>query len=240
MARFMAFLPDAFCTDPSGLARLDAAGLGRLKGGAVFERLSGGPSGGPGVFVSWPKTGELRDEYAPDWQQWEPAVAWDDLPAERYWVGISIENPPTPQELAWKTQSPGQLVRLGDGREWQIPYAASLSMAMGYAPDGSVATPPRAEMTTFALAAQETYSKLLGGPVDESDLQHVMRMLCAGLSVNYGITAELISMLGLFTSENIAAPLYVAIESLKLATVESIEADIRKANLPELESAFAL
>lgn len=239
MARFMAFLPDEFCNDPSGLARLEAAGLARLKGGAVFEPIPAGPSGGPGIFASWPKSGELRDEYAPNWQEWTPAVAWDDLPAGRYWVGISIENPPTPAELAWKTQSPGQLIKLGDGHQWQMPYAASLSMALGYAADGSVGTPPRAEMTTFALAAQEAYSKMLAGTIDGVDIQQIMRLFCAGLSVNYAVTPEVISMLKLFNSENIAAPLYAAVESLKLATVESIERDIKRANLPELASEFA-
>ncbi len=240
MSRFMMFLPDEFSTDPSGLARLDAVGLARLKGGAVFEKLETGPSGGPGIFVSWPKSGELRDVFQPIWQEWTPAVAWDDLAAGRYWVGIVIDSPPTPAELAWKVQSPGEAICLGDGREWNMPYAASLSVAMGYGPDGSIVTPPRAEMLTFAQAAQVTYSKLLGGDIDDSDLQHIMRMFCAGLEVNYGIVPEVVSMLKLFNSENIAKPLYTAIESLKLSTIQSIEEDIKRASLPELESAFAL
>lgn len=236
----MTFVPDEICSDPRGLARLEAVGLGRLKGGAVFEPIAAGPSGGPGLFVSWPKSGELRDEYSPDWQTWRPAIAWDDLAAGRYWVGITTDDPPTPKDLAWKTQAAGQSVKLGDGNFWEVPYAATLTLAMGYGPGGEVGTPPRAEMTTFAQAAQETYSKLLLGTVDTSDLQHVMRMFCAGLAVNYGIVPEVISLLKLFNSENIAAPLYVAVESLKLATVESIEADIKQANLPELESEFLL
>lgn len=237
MARFLIYVPDSICADPSGLNRLDSVGLSRLKAGAIFQTLELGPDAGSGILASWPRKGEPRGDFLPSQQTWMPAVKVGDLLASRYWVGFQTGNLPSPKDLAWRNQAPGQYLTLGKvGHQWLFPSASSLPVAFSEATDGSIGLPPQELTREFCDVGQQTYAKMIGGSLDDIDVSAVVALVLRGLQVNYMILPEVVSYLKLIDTRNLRDLVVAGLGGLHLATATSLAQEIEQSMMPEIPS----
>lgn len=159
---------------------------------------------GPGkmagtLFALRPPQVELNLRYRPDEQTWEPYPGSDDL-----WLGFPTEAPPDPAFFARAQQVRGHPVRLGDGREWEVPVIRAVTHdtrlprrmvwdGEQFAPDAVI----RPYEDLYAEAGR-MWDDLAG----EEQLTIAEEALFAarGLAVNYRLGPAEIGMLGLLTT----------------------------------------
>lgn len=119
---FLYFIPDA---KPSAVtsATLRDAGLDHLASvGFVIGEVLRGPNGRPGsVLIRRRISAQTMPKYVSDSQ------AWRKSPGHDWHIGWSSEGMPGPDDLRRDNLFPGQTVKLGDGRRWQIPLVRGLA-----------------------------------------------------------------------------------------------------------------
>ena len=121
MAGIMIFISDYEGTDLAG--ELTARGLGSLLDSnvdALPTRVAKGPTGGPGMLVTF-YPGDTPREYVPASQTWMEAPPDGDLLKGRYWLGYVTNAKPTPEELRRVDLIDGEPVVLCDNKVWVIP-----------------------------------------------------------------------------------------------------------------------
>lgn len=208
---FLIFIPGAKGQSPK---LLEEAGLADLVAGCEFLD-SVGPENSRGVLCAWRKPGAAVDFcFAPERQTWLPAVPTveHELPAKRYWVGLSNEKPPRPAELARSYQSVGRKVPLGDGQEWLFPEARELTRDLILKDDGNWEFEIQRQHHAFWVEAHEWLQRL--APQEGTSTfsyNALMGFLLRGLRLNYRILPEVASHLKLFNTENVRAPLFTVI-----------------------------
>lgn len=117
-----AFLPSYEGDDLA--AELTARGLGDLlEPGiqALPTRVTKGPTGKPGVLVTFQPPDDVPREYDAKTQTWLESPPDGELAKGRYWVGYANNRRPTPETLQRRTLIDGEPVLLCDDRAWVVP-----------------------------------------------------------------------------------------------------------------------
>ena len=227
--RFLIYIPGDDRTDT---AKLAAVGLASLTDGCSMIGTPSGPDGKPGVVFSWP-TSDPRSlmGYRAEIQEWIPAEAAGDYPEKRYWVGFVKGLPPTPQDLAKSLilegddDSRGTL--LGDGNMWVIPAAGMLPKRSRYTSKGW-GWEVIQQFEAYWNESCKWYLELSTKQMDENRKMTVGADCCEyltrALSLNYMLTPEVVSHLGLFNTLTIGPALKATIHGITIRQ----EADQKK------------
>lgn len=217
--RFLVYVPQA-----RGVGALSDVGLSHMIPNAAEIEVDPGPDGRRGIVFSWPTNDVPPLGFIPDRQEWVPAVATDLLPSHRYWVGFTKGFPPQPHELAWPKQFGGQFVQLGDGQHWRFPAAGMLPQVMRMEPDRRVVWQVRSEYQDYFEKSAQWYQRLIligldpqVGEVIQFDAS-VFDYLTGSLSLNYALTTEVISHLGLLGTDNLLSCLRATLDGLAIQT----------------------
>jgi len=183
-----------------GLEALHDDGLSLEKS----EVLANGPDGGAGFVIGWGAVGRLT-AYRPDRQEWHRCAPCGELPGGRAWIGWDTSERPTPAILARSKQLPGEGVLLADGHEWLIPIATQLPRIMGLDPEtGRVSSVVAPQYKPFLEDAWQTLASF----VDRQGKIYVeyepgFAAAVRVLSMNYRITRDLASVLGIISDSHL-------------------------------------
>lgn len=169
---------------------------------------------GPGVLCTWRRPGEggVKFAFEPPRQTWRPAVAGSEtIPAGRYWAGIYDDSPPTPDDLVRPYSTRGHRVTMADRRPWLVPAPAELPRDMALQDDGSWRFEPQRQFAAFVADAFE-WLKIYAtaDETTEIELGDAARFVCQALAINYRITPEIASMIGLFSTDTITPAMWSA------------------------------
>lgn len=216
MARFRVLIPEQRTADPESLRRV---GLPHLMPGAVF--IQSVVNGKAGQIVSWGENDPYCDTAT--WL-WTPAIATPDLPSGRYFVGIRKDSPPLPHELAWKKRFPGKFLTLGDGNNWCIPSAGLLPQSFQIGPDRQTSLTVRDEFKDYFDESAKWYlefvqqlnNEAVGDAVNISFDADVFEFIARALAMNYMITPEVVSQLGLLGTDNLMDCILATISGLEI------------------------
>lgn len=209
---FQIFLPHQ--TEVAGAETLAAAGLAGLA--ENFDvRVSEGPEVRKGALFAWLSPGQGQWGYRPVDQEWIPAAADGDLERGRYWVGLWNDNLPQPKDLARTYQQPGVELELGDGHNWLIPRASELPRDIILLDDGSLKFEPQRQFHAFYVEA-DRWKNVLAESDEETmaEYQDLWQFALRALAVNYRMTPEVASALGLFSTTNVQRPMYAVVGAL--------------------------
>lgn len=182
---YQLFLPGKQGASPSNLVEV---GLPDLTAGAMFTGIVG-PGDQPGVLVSWNPPGTpLKIGYRPDLQTWRQSDS------AAYWIGFWNGERPRPEDLQRERQFAGDLVELGDGRQWRIPIASALPRDYLQADDGTwrfVAQPEYRELADVAESWCEQFrGDIAAGNVPGVDMDQARAFLEKLLALNYRLVPE--------------------------------------------------
>lgn len=210
MSHFLVYIPKARGQSQDHLQRV---GLKDFWSGSEFVDVAKGPDGQSGVLIAW-RGGNSRDMrfcYAPDQQEWIPAVARDGLPAARYYLGFWRDSRPTSLELQRRTAFRGRAFILGDGQEWIVPRISELPHDIVYALDGSLQFAIQRKYHEFSLECDRWLLRLSEG-TNPPLLLEAAEFCFRGLQINYRLPFEIAfappgSGVGaLFTKDNVGTP----------------------------------
>jgi len=208
--------------DRSPAEHFAAVGLGEISAGLDVMRPTSGPvamSGDPGLLFGWLSPTQNQFDYFPDKQTWIKSAANGDLNAGAYWVGIWNESPPTEEDLRRPDHRAGAQVVLGDDGSWSIPTLGQMDRIAKLQDDGRlvwcvdeqynwlVTDLEKREATgtipqdpepdgTAKLKAEGIRTFLFDDTADWFFLSRV-------LQINYRITPELVSYLGLLSRDSV-------------------------------------
>ena len=214
--RFLIYIPGDGTSDEQ---KLVSAGLPALASGCSAIATPAGPDGKPGVVFSWP-TSDPRSTmgYLPVIQEWIPAEAVGDLPEKRYWVGFVKGALPTPHDLAHLNQLDGDQVTLGDGRAWKMPAAAMLPKTSRYTSAGWGWKIQEGYEAYWDESCQ-WYLDLITKQMDDGQTTvaaNCCEYLTRALSMNYRLTPEVVSHLGLFNTRTIGPALLATVHGITI------------------------
>lgn len=217
--RFLIYIPGDDRSDQNKLADV---GLPSLVPGCSMIPTLQGPDGKSGIVFSWP-TSDPRSlvGYQPEFQEWIPAEATGDLAEKRYWVGFVKGLLPTPQDLAkpmlleGDDDSRGTL--LGDGHKWIIPAAGMLPKRSRYTSKGwswEVIKQFEAYWNESCRWYLELATKELSEDRKTTVSADCCEYLTRALALNYMVTPEVVSHLGLFNTLTIGPALKATIHGI--------------------------
>lgn len=205
MADFLYFLPlEANSLSP---ANVSAAGLDYASDGRGFlaVQTSKGPGDAQGFILAF----DRADQQIPDLKFNSAAQTWRKAKGGKFWVGLSKDDRPGPDDLARSRVISGEAVKLHDGNEWTIPICLSivrgttLPRALVLGQDGEtweLATLPEfVRLCKDAATVWEAFRTANDGTVT-MDGQEAPRIAADALAVNYRIGPMEISMLALWSS----------------------------------------
>lgn len=197
---FQIYIPGAKDLAPE----LATVGLGDFVQGAEVLRCEGGPDAKGGAIFAWWGGVNARNRqigYRPSEQTWRKS-------SDGYWVGSWNGAPSTPEELARPYQDPGKFLKLGDGNQWLIPQVERLDRNLVLADDG-----------TWRYEAQRRHHKLWldsvmwaqrflptqdGKSSVDLNMTELSDFVIGVLRMNYRVTREVVSDLGLFSIKSMA------------------------------------
>jgi len=217
--RFLIYIPNVEGDVTPQDEKLSKVGLAALSQGCATIATAAGPDGKPGVVFSWP-TSDPRSTmgYLPDAQEWIPAEAIGDYAAKRYWVGFVIGSMPTPRDLAHPQMLEGDEVALGDGRMWIIPAAATLPKTSRYI-GGHWGWVVQSEFESYWNESSQWYFDLVTRELEDGQTTvsaDCCDYLTRALGMNYRLTHEVVSHLGLFNTRTIGPALLATVHGLTL------------------------
>lgn len=197
---FVIFFPGSH---PSSPELLKKHGMADLVAGYSAMNAASGPNKVPGLLYHWVP----RPHYDADSTEWIDCGA--------YFVGVHTEQKPTPSELQRARLFDGYAVRLCDGHEWIVPAAVRLPRDMRLE-GGKWTRRVKREFDDFWTKSERYFKQFVESvsneegvfSVDEDITQEqydseVMGYLIKALRLNYRITPELVSHLGLFDTKTI-------------------------------------
>ena len=233
MASYLLYLPDTKGADP---AQLDRAGLAELRAdrSPEFAEYLGGPLGGHGNLAFWSVQGcsPALDTALYDWTK---------APGGRFSLGILRGHRVNPADIEREPQRSGYWIACGDGQRWKTPAAHHLPHRYGLNDSGEFARVVSAQFkdyweksTQFAVQ----YFQAIGQvellrernpnlPIDEPlvtlkfSLEETWAFCCRALSINYRLTPELVSMLGLIDDDSLKNIVRAAIDLIHLTECKS-------------------
>lgn len=223
MLSFLYYVPGLKADVPPErlLENLRAAGLGHVFDSINFARRGArGPDGLDGVMAcvdSGSNGSATRLGYYPDEQVWEKD------PLERgesgcVWIGYFKSAPPGPMSLAKPEQMGGHQIELADGNPWLVPVARyctgepAFPRRLRVKPGGRVVVDsvvPKYE--DLSRRAEEVWEKVFPTLIGEEASEEItisiddeFGLAAEALAVNYRIGLAEASILGLFTTDNVA------------------------------------
>lgn len=174
---------------------LDDVGLPGFIRGARGSFLEDGPDQlGPGVLFTWSRAG--GDLAA---RTWLPAVAFAGLALGRYWLGFRATT--SPAELLQPYPQPGPSLVLADGHSWTFPRLRPIAPEQIAADDGSWRFEGQRAMHRCHSEAEIWRERIArGDPDDTYRVDDVVEFVLLALSLNYRLTREALSYLGLLNT----------------------------------------
>lgn len=211
MAGYLLYFPSAKDTDRTLLKAAGLDDLARDGAPSACGVLANGPDGGGGVILHWPDP--LHPErnaepgHFPDRQVWYSAKPDPKrgLAARRFWLGLEVSRPPTPEDLRRRRLVAGKDIFLGDGHVWHVPAARQLPMVLGLdAETGEFARNIHADYRSFWEASTTVYGWFFpeaGQPA--IPYAEAFELAAIFLGLNYRVSREIVDLLGLFTTDNL-------------------------------------
>lgn len=133
---------------------------------------------------------------------WYPATPEGDKPRGRYWIGCSIDHPPTPADLQRETVETFHAFEFGDGHTWKLPLCDQLTRDVRITDDGRWLYVPVAELSYVYGLARELKQRLAQAayePWTEAfDYGELVEFLITALRINYRLDQCVCSFLRLF------------------------------------------
>jgi hypothetical protein len=159
-----------------------------------------------GVLFSWisPHGASSPLEFSLAKQLWHkaPPDPTRKLAAGRYWFGTDCAHSPMPNDML-RAQMPSRMITLGDGNQWGIPIAKQLPHSWGVDPaTGQFARTPADPYGDFCKAAEGVYGSFRSASGLQVTIGDAWDYVCQALAVNYRITPEIVSFLGLINDSN--------------------------------------
>jgi hypothetical protein len=196
VAHFQVYLSGQHQSD-----ELAQRGLSGLVDGAFRAECMTGPDGKRGSLFGWMTTkGKLDNAYRPERQKWTPAVPMDGMEAGRYWVGYDPENPPTPDDLQRRYPYRGVRSQLGDGNEWWLAKETEIPATMRLADNGEWKFIPQRQFDEFCQATAN-WRSIMAGVNPHYMVAEIVEFVRLALGINYRLTPEIESELGLWTDK---------------------------------------
>ena len=213
---YLLFFPKSSTASPELLARHHLEGLAE-KLGPDFLRGEG-PDGVPGMIATW----HYGEGHSPDFEN----VKWTHFQIDGEPLGwyLGIQETPTPKDLAVPDQIQGAEVTLGDGNKWVVPQSMYVPKTNRF---DSVTrkwrSGPDDRFVDFCHEAEKYASRImeilfqlgnetrLGTPNAKSvqfQLDGILDFICRCLAMNYRLTPEIISHLGLLDEKSIARAIH--------------------------------
>jgi len=228
MAEYMIHVPGRKAGQTHGLlAELGLDGLADKQNMTWLD--SPGPAG-DGLLGSWCNIGQGNSAsvmaFQPELQRWEAGPGGRDLPAGRFWLGQEIRRPVQPHDILRVETHRGRWVALADGNQWLIPVARHLPHSWGLDEAGDVCRKPKQPFAAFCGSAGAIFLELtqrVAGAMPLT-LSCEWSYVCQALAINYKLTPEVISFLGLLDDDAAAA---VAAATIELDLIEQV-ADEKK------------
>lgn len=154
-----------------------------------------------GLICDWPTLSSLpKLKYDAKQQDWYPAPAQGDLPAGRYWVGVSKNDPVKPHDIARSKQYESEPAALADGNTWLLPVAAMLPRRWGLQENGTPGRNVAPEFADFCRQAEDIFAGIaLTAEGDKSAVTVAAgwSFACSALALNYRVNPFIVSLLGL-------------------------------------------
>ena len=207
MAGFLYYVPgmQSLATPLSALAHLGKS----LSQRGVFSK---GPDGGGGLLLARGARGMPAMKIDLERQDWTEAAG------AGFWLATEWGGAPGPFDLVRREPIGGHFVTLADGNDWLVPTARSdvrqidLPRSLRLGPNGEWVSETLPEFLSFCdrveaahdcfremLKAQREY-RAIDQTVPDADL---IALAIEGLAINYHVSAQEVSVLGLLTSANI-------------------------------------
>ncbi len=172
-------------------------------------RESAGPKG-KGLLISVVDDPATMIEFNAEKQKWIPATASGCK--EGAWVGMEIENPPGPEDLARPEMVEGFHVQLANEQEWIVPVAKQFPKSITFAPDGAMIETPMERYKELCQQSDRIWVALRTqlGLLDDSEepvtisLAESADLAMRILAVNYRIGKAEATLLGLLDTDCIA------------------------------------
>lgn len=226
------FLPNVHGANPEHLDRAGLASFNR-DGNVEFADTQCGPNDQPGLLIRFTH-GDNRDTSweLTDQLDWHAAAADPrrELPAGRYHVGINPESPPDPEDLAYRSTFPGNLVVLHDMQQWLVPIASELPHTYGVDVEGGLVRTiveqyrefyeraAEIEATVFAEFRQVDFAEAAGAEIPAettiaaASIEDGWRFVIEALALNYRLDADLVTHLRLLDERAALAVMCTVIE----------------------------
>ena len=194
-----------------------------------------GPDGLIGQLAT-PCAGIQSLEYMPTYQRWvnlkcetgnvksEQQEAQVSSLKSQVWLGVALNEKPSPGDLLRAEIRTGHQVKLGDGQFWEIPVArlalggSGLPRRRVLREDGTAAWEVESAYTDLSAAAERVWQHMQGQSVNLKDVD-VDDLCGAALAVNYRLGRPEALALGLLTDSAITALLEALVD---MPTVRAI------------------
>lgn len=196
---FQVYIPGAMDLGPE----LEKVGLGDFVGNAEALREPVGPDGKGGAVFAWWTAGAKSRQigFRPAEQTWKEST-------DGYWVGTWNGAPSIPTDLARPYQEPGRLIVLGDGNQWLVPQVMQLDRTLRLADDGTwryEAQRRHHQLWVESVQWAQRFAPTQDGKTQVGiNMTEMSEFVIGVLRMNYRITREVVSDLGLFSIKNMS------------------------------------
>lgn len=214
MRHFLYYLPGL--QTPPTEALIKSEGLAPSVGDGCRSRgTDSGPDSTAGQVVA--PAGEAGIGYWPDRQTW--------MKCGSYWIGWENGKQPGPEDLKREELIEGEMVKMGDGREWLIPMIRStirgtcLPQGLVLNEEGEWSPRPMKvyqELSADAERLWEWFELAIVGDeslpteadkdkIVQASTEELADIVCHAMSVNYKVARSEVSALGLLNDFTIVA-----------------------------------
>lgn len=173
---------------------------------SMFLDVEIGPDGGAGKLVYFDSRRFVPGQVTSVEQaNWLPAAKDGDQAEGRYWVGVSKERKPGPDELERASQCDGPKVALLDGNAWTIPVADYLPKRLTInRSTGKQEDKPLDEHCEFIARTNDMFRHLISDEFQHRVQEELLAVVPDGLvyaslalGKNYRVNLDLVDALGL-------------------------------------------
>lgn len=185
-------------------------------------QFSAGPDGTHGTWHFWIDGGRpvMNLTYCPRIQKWTQI-------GQQLWIGVERDNPVTPDGISRLQRYVSMTVMLADKQQWEIPVTARLPRTWGVGLDGSFTRQVRPEFRDYCEMSEAVWNDIVLGKSEDGERVQIPRAweyCCRALALNYRVSPEIVSYLGLIDDTVVGQVLGASVE---LDTIVEV-ADLKK------------